>query len=89
MRAERGISLPVAGAPTLPSESDVENDVTFGGRVNCDQKGGGDQREVSKVCRLTQDSFGATGATCRFADKGPGRRRLYSELRARRKHALR
>ena len=36
-RAERGISLPVAGAPTLPSESDVENDVTFGGRVSCDE----------------------------------------------------
>ena len=39
-RAERGISLPVAGAPTpptLPSESDVENDVTFRGRVSCDE----------------------------------------------------
>ena len=36
-RAERGISLPVAGAPTLPSESDVENDMTFGGRVSCDE----------------------------------------------------
>ena len=37
MRAERGISFPVAGAPTLPSESDVENDITFGGRVSCDE----------------------------------------------------
>ncbi len=36
-RAERGISLPVAGAPTLPSESHVENDATFGGRVSCDE----------------------------------------------------
>jgi hypothetical protein len=37
MRAERGISLPVAGAPTLPTESHVENDVTFGGWVSCDR----------------------------------------------------
>jgi hypothetical protein len=30
------IPLPVAGAPTLASESYVENDVTFGGRVSWD-----------------------------------------------------
>ncbi len=37
MRAESGIFLTVAGAPPLPSESDVENDVTFGGRASCDE----------------------------------------------------
>ena len=71
MRAERGISLPVAGAPTLPSESDVENDVTFGGRVSCDRKHGGDQREVSKRIRNLEsvgDPFSSVGHGCpRFA----------------------
>ncbi|MCA9131225.1 MAG: hypothetical protein KDB22_29275, partial [Planctomycetales bacterium] len=37
-RAERGISRRFAGALLLPSESYVENGVTFGGTVSCDEK---------------------------------------------------
>ena len=60
-RAERGISLPLAGAPTLPSESDVENDVTFGGRVSCDETVVAISEKCQKSCSHIQSACTYSG----------------------------